>query len=134
ALITMLVLCVVISEGREAPGRLRWSRRVAAAATGIEALERPPGNDVAPYAELLAAVPPGATVAVWVAAPEQLDYARHRIVDLRTPTGARLRRHRWDAQRSRLEPLLAQLSAGYLLLESDDARLQRARTDLVYRF
>jgi hypothetical protein len=134
AFITLLVLCVLLQEGREAPGRLRWSRRLAAMATNIEALQRPPGDGAAPYAELLANVPPGATVALWVAKPERIDYARHRFVDLRTPAGARLREFRWAAHTSRLAPLLAQLSAAFLLVEADDARVLRTQTDLLYRF
>jgi len=150
ALITTLVMVVFLQEGREAPGRLRWSRRLAAAATNLEALEdlgdhgadrdardarrRPPTGAAEPYAELLASVPPGATVAVWVAEPERLDYARHRIVDLRTPGGARLREFRWPAHASPFVPLLAQLPAAFLLIEADDAHVQRVQTDLLYRF
>jgi len=134
ALITALVLGVFLQEGREAPGRLRWSRRLAAAATDIEALRRPPGDGAERYAELLASVPPDATVAVWVAEPERLDYARHRIIDLRTPAGARLREFRWAAHASALAPLLAQLPAAFLLIEADDAHVQRVQTDLLYRF
>jgi hypothetical protein len=132
ALVTALALCAVIYEGREAPGRLRWARRLATAASGIEYLQRPAGVADGVYAELLAKVPPDVIVAVWVSAPEQLDYASHRIIDLRVPVVARMRRHRSDSQRSQLEPLLAQLSAGFLLLEGDDLRLQRARNNLVY--
>ena len=136
ALIASLVLCVLIYEGREAPGRLRWSRRMAAAATSVAYLEHPPGAPTepgAPYAALLAGVPPGATVAVWVTEPERLDYARHRIIDLRTPAGARLRVHRWDAHTSKLEALLAALSASFVLVEGDDAHVQRTQADLIYR-
>jgi hypothetical protein len=132
ALISSLVLCVLIYEGREAPGRLRWSRRLAQAATGVEYLQRPPGGAAAPYARLLADVPPGATVAVWVTAPEQLDYARHRIVDLRTPIGTRLRQLRRDPRGSRLEALLTALSASFLLVETDDARAERAQRRWLY--
>ena len=152
ALITSLLLGVFLYEGREAPGRLRWSRRLAAAATNLDALDaldvpeapdvpdvpdarrRPPTGAAERYAELLASVPPGATVAVWVADPERLDYARHRIVDLRTPAGARLREFRWAAHASPLAPLLAQLPAAFLLIEADDAHVQRVQTDLLYRF
>jgi hypothetical protein len=134
ALIAALVLCLIIHEGREAPGELRWSRRMAAAATGIEHLQRPAGTATAPYAAVLASAPPGATVAVWVSEPERLDYARHDIVDLRTPAGAHLRDFRWAAHASGVAPLLAQLSAAYLLIEADDMPVRRAQTDLLYRF
>jgi hypothetical protein len=127
-------LCVFVYEGREAPGRLRWSRRLAAAATNIEALQRPPGAGADPYASLLASVPPDAVVAVWVAAPERLDYAHHRIIDLRTPAGARLRVQRWEPHASKLPPLLAQLSAAFLLIEGDDADVQRTQSNLLYRY
>jgi len=134
ALIASLVMCVFLYEGREAPGRLRWSRRMAAAATGIAYLQYPPGDAAAPYDPLLASVPPGATVAVWVTEPERLDYTRHRIVDLRTPAVARLRDRRWGARAPALDPLLAALSASFLLLEGDDAHVKRIQTDLLYRF
>ena len=133
AWITALVLCAVVHEGGAAPGWLRWSHRLAAATTAIDYLERGPGERSSPYTALLASVPLGATVAVWVTDPEQLDYARHRILDLRTPTGARLRQFHWAAHPSRLEALLAALSASYLLLEADDAPLRRAQADWRYR-
>ncbi|HEX2684983.1 MAG TPA: hypothetical protein VHN14_00110, partial [Kofleriaceae bacterium] len=134
ALIAALMLCVLLYEGREGPGRLRWSRRMASAAAGIEEIQQPPGEVTDPYAGMLARVPPGATVAVWVSEPERLDYARHRIVDLRTPAGVRLRAHRWELHASKLAPLLAQVSAAFLLIEEDDAHVQRTQTDLLYRF
>ncbi|HEU4732098.1 MAG TPA: hypothetical protein VFT22_29590, partial [Kofleriaceae bacterium] len=133
ALITCFVLCVLVQEGRDGSGRLRWSTRVSAAATSIETVQRPPGDAGDPYAALLADVPPGATVAVWVSEPERLDYERHHLVDLRTPAGARLRVHRWDAHPSAFEPLLAALGASYVLIERDDAGVLRTQTDLLYR-
>jgi hypothetical protein len=132
-LVTAFVLCALIYEGREAPGRLRWSRRVATAATSIEVLQRPPAELAEPYAELLAGVPAGASVAVWVNEPERLDYTRLRIIDLRTPAGARLRAHRWDLHASKLAQLAA-LTASFVLIERDDAHVQRTQTDLLYRF
>lgn len=134
ALIAALLLCLIIHEGRAAPGDLRWSRRMAAAATGIEHLQRPASASAAPYAAVLASAPPGATVAVWVSEPERLNYARHNIVDLRTPAGAHLRDFRWAAHPSGVASLLVQLSAAFLLIEGDDARVWRAQTDLLYRF
>ncbi|TMQ18285.1 MAG: hypothetical protein E6J90_20460 [Deltaproteobacteria bacterium] len=134
ALIASLALGVVIHEGTAASGRLRWSRRLAAAATGIEYLERPPAARRDPYAALLASTPIGATVAVWVAEPERLDYTHHRIFDLRTPAGARLRDHQWPQHISRAAALLSALSADYLLIEADDARVRRTQADLLYRW
>jgi hypothetical protein len=132
AMIGALVLCILVQEGREAPGRLRWARRMATAATAIDAVEHPPADPPAPYADLLARVPRGATVAVWVTAADQLDYAHHRIVDLRTPAGARLRQHRNGS--ARLDSLLIQLSAQFLLVDRDDANVLRGQTSILYRW
>jgi hypothetical protein len=132
ALFTSLVLCVVVVEGRDAPGRLRWSRRVAELAAGIYAVERPPGDGADPYAAVLAGVPAGATIAIWVSEPERLDYRRYRIFDLRTPAGAHLRATD-PTRRPRLAALLGALAADYLLVEADGARAQRARRDLIVR-
>ncbi|MEO7734219.1 MAG: hypothetical protein ABIY55_24865, partial [Kofleriaceae bacterium] len=115
-LITAFVLCLLIYEGREAPGRLRWSRRLASAAANLEVLQRPPAEPADAYSALLAGVPAGSRVAVWVNEPERLDYARLRIFDLRTPAGARLRTFRWARHDARLAPLLAALEVSYLLL------------------
>jgi hypothetical protein len=134
ALLVSLGLCVTIYEAGEAPGHLRWSRRMTEAATGIDHLARPPGDAGDPYAPLLAGVRPGATVAVWVAEPERLDYARHRILDLRTPAGARLREHRFRDHISLAAALLGRLGADYLLLEADDLRVLRIQSDLIYRW
>jgi hypothetical protein len=133
ALIAVLLLCVLLYEGREAPGRLRWSRRMTAAASAIDQLQRPPAEPPDPYRALLATVPRGATIAVWVGEPERLDYTRFRIVDLRTPAGARLRAFRWQDHRSKLEAIVTQVGAAYLLIEDDDARVRRAQTDVMYR-
>jgi len=133
AVIAALVLAVFIRDGSDAPGRLRWSRRLATAATELGDLRAPPAAGD-PYRELLDTVPTGATVAVWVAEPERLDYAAHRFLDLRTPAGARLREHRFVAHASKLAPLLSQLSASYLLIEADDARVRRTQSELLYRF
>lgn len=133
AVIAALVLAVFIRDGSEAPGRLRWSRRLASAATELEDL-RWPAAAADPYRPLLESVPSGATVAVWVAEPERLDYAEHRILDLRTPAGARLREHRFVAHASKIAPLLSQLSASYLLVEADDAHVRRTQSELLYRW
>jgi len=134
ALIASLAICALMYEAGELPGHLRWSRRMAAAATGIEYLARPPGDARDPYAPLLAKLRPGATIAVWVAEPDRLDYARHRIFDLRTPAGARLRDHRWRDHVPEAAALLTRLSADYLLFEADDVRVLRTQGDLIYRW
>jgi hypothetical protein len=133
ALIAALALCAVIHDGLEATGHRRWPVRLAAAATDLGYVRRPPAA-ADPYAALLAGVPAGATVAVWLAEPERLDYARHRILDLRTPAGARLREHLWRSHAPAAAPLLAALRADYLLFEADDARVLRIQTDLLYRW
>jgi len=133
ALITLLVLCLIIYEGREAPGRLRWSHRVEASASDIDALRCPAGEDADPYRGILARIPAGATVAVWVTEPQRLDYVRHRIIDLRVPAGAHLRERR-TAHPSRLVALLAQLSAAYLLVESDRTHADAAEGSRLSRF
>jgi len=133
ALLPVLVLLVLVLEGRDAPGRLRWWRRLTTATENLDALRRPPAEPADPYAELLATVPSGATVAVWVNDPERLDYARLRLFDLRTPAGARLREFRWGPHASRFEPLLAALAAQFVLIERDDAHVQRTQSDLLYR-
>jgi hypothetical protein len=134
ALIGSLALCAVIHEGASTTGRRRWSVRLSAAAADIAYVRRPPAAPAAVYAPLLAGVPAGATVAAWVAEPERLDYARHRIVDLRAPATARLRDHRWVPHASTAAPLLDGLAADYLLIEADDARVLRTQTDLFYRW
>jgi hypothetical protein len=133
ALIVALLLCVVIHDGLDAPGHRRWPIRLAAAATDLGYVRRPPAP-AAPYAALLAGVPAGATVALWVAEPERLDHARHRIVDLRTPGTARLHDHLWRSHAPAAMPLLAALRADYLLIEADDARVLRTQTDVFYRW
>jgi hypothetical protein len=117
-----------IYEGRDTTGRARWSHRYTELLYGIEYLHRV--GDAAPaggsYASVLAAIPAGATVAVWVARPELLDYRVHRIVDLRTP--------RWaPARKSGFARLVATTGADYLLVERDDASRERAEHDLIYR-
>lgn len=133
-LIGALALCVVVHEGASTTGRRHWATRLASAAGDITYLRRPPAAAPPPYAPLLAGVPPGATVAAWVGEPERLDYARHRIVDLRAPATARLRDHRWLPHPSTAAPLLAALAADYLLIEADDARVLRTQTDVLYRW
>jgi hypothetical protein len=133
ALIASLALCLVIYDGSQATGRRRWWYRMAEAATSIDYLQRPPADPADPYAPLFAQVPADAIVAVWVAEPERLDYAHHRIFDLRTPAGARLREHHWKAHAGKLAPLLAGIGASFLLIEDDDARVERIQSDLLYR-
>lgn len=124
ALVLSLFAAVLIYDGRDVPGRVRWSRRYAELASGIEYLRHayPSAPRPDPYAPLLASVPPGATIAVWVARPELLDLRRNRILDLRTPRSA-----------SRRAMILHTLQPAYLLVEDDHLPAERARRDLFYR-
>ena len=136
AMIASIAVLALIHEGREATGRTKWTRRYLELAQSIEYV-RHSGTD-APvaggYAALLAKVPRGATVALWVARPERLDYRTHRFVDLRTPRAARLRVHRFDAHTSQFAELVAATGADYLLLEEDLRGALRVREDWLERF
>lgn len=124
ALVVALLAAFQIYDGRDVPGRVRWSRRYSELASGIEYLRHayPGSAHPDPYAQALAAVPPGSTVAVWVARPELLDVRRNRILDLRTPRGA-----------ARRTAILRALQPEYLLVEDDHLPAERARRDLWFR-
>ncbi|HSK05273.1 MAG TPA: hypothetical protein VK932_28690 [Kofleriaceae bacterium] len=129
ALLVSLLAAVFIHEGRTASGRRRWVRRYLTLAENIEHLRT--SREAAPvaggYAPLLRDVPAGAVVAVWVARPERLDYAApHRIIDLRTPRAAWMRRDHPFARGAPLDSLLAHVRADFLLLEADDRTRARA--------
>lgn len=129
ALLVSLLAAVFIHEGRTASGRRRWVRRYLTFAENIEHLRT--SREAAPvsggYAPLLRDVPAGAVVAVWVARPERLDYAApHRIIDLRTPRAAWMRRDHPLARGAPLDALLAHVRADFLLLEADDRTAARA--------
>jgi len=134
AMITALVAIVMIDDGRETPGRPRWSHRYEELVYGVHYLHtrdvEPIGNT---YASALASVPRGARVAVWVSAPERLDYAQFELVDLRTPRIAPLRKHDFAPHESRLDKLVAASGAQYLLVEGDDRVAERAQKSLTYR-
>lgn len=131
ALIAALALCALIHEDVTAAGRRRWARRLTGSASDIAALGASSGATPDPYAALLARVPSGAALAIWVGSPERIDY-RGRILDVHTPAIARLRRHSWAPHRSELEALIGGV-ADYLLVERDDERVRRAQTEFVYR-
>jgi hypothetical protein len=118
SLVISLAIAVLVTEAQIATGRLRWTRRAIDLAGNIEYTRH---IDDAPtiggYAALLAHVPTGATVAIWIARPERLDYARHRIIDLRTPRVAPLR------GKAGLDSLTAAARVQYLLVEEDDRRV-----------
>ena len=123
-LVLSLLAAVLIYDGRDTPGRVRWSRRYTELASNLQylrhAFPEPPVRD--PYGPLLASVPSDAIVAVSVARPELLDYAAHHLVDVRGP--------RTMARRA---AVLRALRPAYLLVEDDHLPAERARRDLFYR-
>ncbi len=109
-----LVLIVSVYEAQERRGGLRWTRRLAELGDAadhvlITGAAAPPSTLTA----ALAQVPAGATVAIWLGHPEQLDHARHRVLDLRTPVVASLRAR----SPARFGRLLSALAPDFLLYE-----------------
>lgn len=136
AMIGSVIALVLVHEGRDATGRTKWTRRYLELAQSIEYV-RHTGTD-APvaggYARLLAQVPPGSSVALWVSRPERIDYRALRFVDLRTPRAARLRVHRFEPHMSRMAQLVTATGADYLLLEEDLRGAVRIRESWAERF
>lgn len=135
-MIFTLLVGAIILHGRTTSGRVKWARRVLDYSTHVGYLSAV--GDDAPisggYARLLAQVPRDSTVAVWVTRPERLPYGNApRIVDLRTPRTAHLRRHRWELHASKLETVARTAGARYVLIERDDQRAARARANPLYR-
>lgn len=124
ALVFSLLATVLIYDGRDVAGRARWSRRYSELASGIEYVRHayPSVSRPDPYGALLAKVPVGATVAIWVARPELVDTMRHRIFDLRTPRNA-----------VRRVTVLRALHPDYALVELDHLAAERARRSLWHR-
>jgi hypothetical protein len=118
SLVISLTIAVLVTEAQVATGRTRWTRRAIDLAGNIEYTRH---VDDAPtiggYAALLAQVPAGATIAIWIARPERLDYAHHQIIDLRTPRVAPLR------GKAQLTDLATAARVQYLLVELDDRRI-----------
>jgi len=125
ALVLGTAACVLAAEAQAAPGRRAWSSRTWELMFDAQyALHRaqPPNS----YDVLLARVPAGAPVAVWVMRPEQLELEHHRVFDLRTPRAAR----------ANLDDLLYGCGARWLLVESDEPAIAKvvARGRLVKTF
>jgi len=135
ALVLALLACLLIYEGRDTSGRVRWSRRYLDLLSNLELVRsrHPVPTPASPYQALLDQIPAGQRVAVWVIRPELLDYTRHEIFDLRTPRVTRLRATTTTGK-SKLGELLHRLGVRYVLIESDHRPLERAQRDLVYRF
>jgi hypothetical protein len=124
ALVLSLVAAVLVYDGRDVPGRVRWSRRYTDLVEDLQYVSHafPVAVRPDPYGPLLARVPAGATVVAWVARPELLDVAGHRIFDLRNPRAA-----------ARRASLIQSLHPDFLLFEDDHLPAERARRDLFYR-
>lgn len=132
ALVFAILLCALVVEAHEGTGHKSWSWRYYELMYEVEytrhAAPEGPG-----YEDLLARVPAGDRVAVWVSRPELLDYAHHRIIDLRTPRGVLLRVHSWEPRTpSKLDRLVAASHARWLLVEDDDAYMGRAQKSWLY--
>ncbi len=127
SMVLAALACVLLYDAREAHGRTRWSSHYAELLgdVGHSRRQAPEGGD---YHALLARVPVGATIAVWVERPELLDYARHRIVDLRTPRTARL-----AANPAMVTAACQALGAHWLVVEDDGADLAAGRSAVAVR-
>jgi hypothetical protein len=132
SLITATLAVLLVYEGANARGRLAWTQRYADLLAGVEYLRHEPASSPhRDYERVLASVPPGATVAVWVAHPELLDHARYRVIDLRTPRIAPYRELVYGPHRPRLCDLLRDVR--YLLVEREDHRIARSQGNLLHR-
>lgn len=113
--------CVLLYDGQTAI-HSAWSSRYYELLGDVEYARHfaPEGGA---YDAVLAPARRGEIVAVWVARPELLDYAQHRIVDLRTPRVAPLR------FTDRFARLVEASRARWLLVERDDAVSERSWLD-----
>lgn len=128
AKIVALAAVLLIYEGITGTGRTRVGTRYYALVGGAVYARQPTAH--IPYERVLAAVPAGATVAVWVTEPEQIDYARNPIIDLRTPRTAQYREYVFGKHRAAFAKIAR--GAQFLLVERDDRSLPR-RHNLAYR-
>jgi len=113
----VIVLSLIVWEARSEPGRGRWSWRYYELMHDVE-YTRHASTEGGAYAEVLATVPAGDRIAVWVTRPELLDYARYKVIDLRTPRAAKLRDP--IGSDSRLRRLVHASRARWLLFEVDE--------------
>jgi hypothetical protein len=114
ALVLSLFACALVADAQAATARAKsWSWRAYDWMGDVE-YARHSAPEGGAYDQILTRVPPGDTVAVWVSRPELLDYARHRLIDLRTPRVAR-----WRESGDRLARLVEAAHAHWLLLEDD---------------
>ena len=111
ALVLSAFALLVIHDAQAATGRTTsWSWRTYDMMFDVE-YARHAAPEGGGYDQLLAPVPRDETVAVWVGRPELLDYAAHRIVDLRTPRVARTG--------DRIGAVVTASRARWLLVEDD---------------
>lgn len=123
--VAIVLATIVVHESFSGPLTTRWRWREFLRLADVEFV-RHAAPEGGAYGSLLASIPAGDTVAVWVTRPELLDYTRHRIFDLRTPRIAPLR----DSER--FDQLLAATHARWLLVERDDAYFARVRASALY--
>jgi hypothetical protein len=115
-LVVAMLGCILVYEAQTTAGRRAWAWRTYDLMFDVQAA-RHVAPQAAPYRQLLARVPRGQRVAVWVTQPELLDYARHAIIDLRTPRAAKS---------GKLDRLLAATRADWLVVEGHgDPRLEK---------
>jgi hypothetical protein len=109
AMIVALLACILVVDARSEPGRRAWAWRAYDQMFDVQ-YARHIAAQGGGYGALVARVPAGERLAVWVARPELLDYSRNEIVDLRSPRVARV---------TRLDKVLAATRARWLLVEVD---------------
>lgn len=135
-LVLAVLACVLVFEAQDASGRRAWAWRYYDLMFDVQH-----ARDLAPayahYGELLAGVPAGERVALWVVRPELVDPRDHVIFDLRTPRAAkvgkldallRASRARWLLVESAGEPGVARLvEKGVVVLSRDGVQLVELR-------
>lgn len=128
AMVVAFLACMVVRDDAAAFGRTAWAQRYYLLMLDAEYARHaaPTGGG---YDRVMAAIPAGDTVAVWVARPELLDLARNHIVDLRTPRIAALR----DANDDRFDRVVTGSRARWLVVERDDYLRRRDNASFLYR-
>ena len=133
--VALVAICFAIVGARGGPRRW-WVRyeRMFDNAEHLIHVRGTPG--LGAEDRMLAQVPAGARVAVWVEYPERVDYTAHEIIDLRTRRLDRVARlHEWWPEpRTRFEDLLASMKVQYLLVSEDNRRIARSAKSLMTRW
>ncbi len=128
AIVLGLLACVVLRDDAPVFRRAEWSYRYYLTMFDVE-YARHAAAEGGGYDRAFAAIPAGATVAVWVDRPELLDHGRFHIADLRTPRIAPLR----DATDERFDRVVAASDAQWLVVEPDNALRRRGDASSLYR-